>query len=86
MRRGRKIRKVVKITVPAEVSQNNQSNISKGVSISKITSTFDAFFHGTTTYNEHAEILRVQEILRYSQKTAALKRMAFHELNDYSND
>tara|TARA_R110000823_G_scaffold4223_9_gene15973 strand:- start:897 stop:1682 length:786 start_codon:yes stop_codon:yes gene_type:complete len=31
MRRGRKIRKVVKITVPAEVSQNNQSNISKGV-------------------------------------------------------
>lgn len=31
MRRGRKIRKVVKITVPAEVSQNNQSNITKGV-------------------------------------------------------
>ena len=42
----------------------------------------DRFFSdGTTTYNEHIEILRVQEILRYSKKTAALTSMSFHELN-----
>ena len=37
------------------------------------------FFHDTTTYNAHTEILRVQDILRYSQRTVALKRTTFHE-------